>query len=123
VAAGKFGESVQLPAGKYRIRAAYGGRAFEETMWINAGTTTAVTFEAVNVSAATAAAPAAPAATAAPTPPPPAAAAPIAPAAAAPSTPAPAPAAKPQAKFCTSCGAALKPDTKFCTNCGAKAVN
>jgi hypothetical protein len=124
VAAGKFGESVQLPAGKYRIRAAYGGRAFEETMWINAGTTTAVTFEAVNVSAATAAATAPPAAPAPPPAPPPAAAAPSAPApapppaAAAPSAPAPAP--KPQSKFCTGCGAALKPGAKFCTNCGAK---
>jgi Mg-chelatase subunit ChlD len=110
VAAGKFGESVQLPAGKYRIRAAYGGRAFEETMWINAGTTTAVTFEAVNVAAASATAaptPAAPAATASPTPAPAATAA-----------PAQMPPAK--AKFCTSCGAALKLDTKFCTQCGAK---
>jgi hypothetical protein len=107
VAAGKFGESAQLPAGKYRIRAAYGGRAFEETLWINAGTTTAVTFEAVNVSTATGATPA----------PPPAAAAP-----AAPPEVVPAP-AEPAGRFCTSCGVALKPGTNFCTRCGARTGN
>lgn len=111
VASGKFGEGAQLPAGKYRIRTSYGGRAFEETFWINAGTATAVTFEPVNV----------PAAPAAPAPAPLGATAPRAlPPVAAPAPAVPAPGAQPAGKFCTSCGAALKPGTKFCTQCGAR---
>ena len=119
VAGGKFGESVELPAGKYRVRAAYAGRTFEEDLWINAGSTTAVTFEAVNVSndpggASPVAPPASPAA--------PAMAAPAAPTAqpASPEAGAPTPAPAPKAKFCTGCGSPLAAGAKFCTKCGAK---
>ena len=102
VAAGKFGESVELAAGKYRVRATYAGKTFEETLWINAGTTTAVTFEARNaasdpgVGAAPGSRPAAGA------------------------SPAPQPGASPKAKFCTGCGKAITPGAKFCSGCGAK---
>ena len=100
VAAGRFGEAVELPAGKYRIRAAYAGRTFEETFWVNAGTATAVTFDATHASPTGAAATTDTAATA------------------------PAPprgAAHPKAKFCTECGKPRKPAAKFCTSCGAPA--
>jgi hypothetical protein len=106
VAAGEFGKSVELPPGRYSIRSSYGGQTFEEPLWINAGSTTAVTFNAVAV-------PAAPKNDAQ---------------SATPVTSAPAPAAKTapaaaekekKAKFCTQCGNALKPSAKFCENCGA----
>lgn len=53
VAAGKFGSATELPAGKYTLRTSYAGQTFEEFCWINAATTTAVTFEAKNATAAT----------------------------------------------------------------------
>jgi hypothetical protein len=102
VGGGKFGESVQLPAGKYRIRATYAGRSFEEQLHVNAGVTTAVTFQAVNVGKQ----PGVPAA-------PPEKPAEVA-------KPAETPAAPAKAKFCTSCGAKLEGAGKFCTSCGAK---
>jgi len=130
---GQFGQSMQLPAGKYRIRATYAGRTFEENAWVNAGTTTAVTFQAAQASGPSAqevkgeatAPEGAPAAAVPPAPGQAAAPAPgQAPAAAATPAPeqAPAPGAAQPAgkKFCTQCGAALKPGAKFCTSCGAK---
>ncbi|HEY0008634.1 MAG TPA: VWA domain-containing protein, partial [Tepidisphaeraceae bacterium] len=51
VAAGKFGESAQLPEGKYTLKTQYADRAYEEIFWINAGMNTSVTFEAANVNA------------------------------------------------------------------------
>jgi hypothetical protein len=117
VASGQFGDSIKLQAGKYDIHATYGGRAFDQTIWINAGTTTAVTFDASAVTpgagtpipqgAAPVATPSAPVAVPAPSAPVTAAPAPGA---------TPAPAAAP--KFCTHCGAPLPAGAKFCPKCG-----
>jgi hypothetical protein len=115
IARGPFGQSIELPAGQYTIRATYAGRGFEEPFWINAATTTAITF--VGANAPTSPAPVVPAA-AAPAAPAAAAAMP----AAAPPAPVPepaAPAAPAAKKFCTQCGNALTPGSKFCTKCGA----
>jgi Mg-chelatase subunit ChlD len=98
VAAGKFGSAVELPAGKYRIRSTYAGQTFEEPLWINAGTGTAVTFNAVAVPSGT-----------------------TAPSAPAPSAPGAPPAPASIRKFCTNCGTALAPGAKFCTRCGTPA--
>jgi Mg-chelatase subunit ChlD len=105
VAAGEFGDSVQLPPGKYRIRATYGSRAFEESLWINAGTTTAVTFVAINADGASPQAVQGQAGV---------------PAARKQATPQTSPRAKPAARFCTSCGASLKEGVKFCSACGTR---
>ncbi|HEX8524742.1 MAG TPA: DUF4352 domain-containing protein [Tepidisphaeraceae bacterium] len=96
IASGPFGKVAELAAGKYTLRTTYANQTFEETFWINAGATTAVTFQAALVQPA-AASPSAPAA---------------APASPASATPA-------QGKFCTHCGAKLNATAKFCTSCGA----
>jgi hypothetical protein len=104
-----FGESVPLPEGKYTFRTTFGGQTFEQDFWINAATTTAITFDAAAIATDASSKVDAPAVAAQP--------APAQPAQPPPAQPAPAAGAK---KFCTSCGAALKPDAKFCTSCGAK---
>jgi hypothetical protein len=120
VHSGRFGDSVPLGEGKYLLRTAYAGRAFEQPFYVSPGETTAVTFDASQVPAAASGEAAAPA--------PPAAAAPTAAAAppAAPAAPPAAPAAPPTVanwpKFCTHCGAPLKPGQKFCSKCGTPVV-
>jgi Mg-chelatase subunit ChlD len=104
VARGRFGDSRELPPGKYRLRTAFAGRDLEEDLWINSGTTTAVTFDAANLAASrkdgsparVEEGKARPDGGAAPE----------------------VPAAKP--RFCTGCGARLGPAAKFCTGCGAR---
>jgi hypothetical protein len=44
-ARGRFGESKVLPEGKYRLRATFAGRTFEEELWINTEAVTWVTFD------------------------------------------------------------------------------
>jgi hypothetical protein len=111
VRGGEFGQTVTLPEGQYKFRTTFAGHAFEQPFWINAGTTTAVSFDAAAVAAALAAGEGTPAPSAAP-----AAAAAAAPTGATqPVAPAPA------GKFCTSCGGPLTPAAKFCTKCGAAA--
>ena len=101
VTTGNFGQSFQLPEGKYRLRTSFAGENYAEELWINAGRITAVNFDAANAAALKA----------------PAAAADAAPSSEPPPANAPPAAAK---RFCTQCGAELKPGAKFCTNCGAK---
>jgi hypothetical protein len=108
---GAFGDSVPLAEGKYSFRTEFAGKQFDSPFWINAGGTTAVTFDAAAVAdemakakdAAPAQAPA------------------QAPVVENPAGPAPA-AATPDKdfKFCTNCGAKLARNAKFCTSCGAK---
>jgi hypothetical protein len=107
---GEFGQNVPLPEGKYTFRTEFAGKTFEEPFWINAGSMTAVTFDAAQVAKEQAAANASPAAPQ-PAAPPAAADAGQPPAQTSPAT---------GNKFCTSCGTKLAADTKFCTNCGAK---
>ncbi|MDQ3440435.1 MAG: VWA domain-containing protein, partial [Planctomycetota bacterium] len=107
---GEFGKSVPLPEGKYTFRTDFAGKAFEEPFWINAGSPTAVTFDAAQVAKEQGVADGSPAAPKAPVSPPPVAAD---------AAPGPAPAAGGN-KFCTSCGTKLAAAVKFCTNCGAK---
>jgi Ca-activated chloride channel family protein len=106
-AGGAFGESIPLPEGKYTFRTEFAGKQFESPFWINAGTTTAVTFDAAGVAnemkTAKDAAPAVP----------------QAPAAVANQPGEQSPPAK-DFKFCTSCGAKIARAAKFCTSCGAK---
>ena len=114
VGGGEFGQNVPLPEGKYTFRTEFAGKTFEEPFWINAGSMTAVTFDAAQVAKEEGVANVSPAA------PPKQPAAPPAAAADAPAAPAPAAPTAPGNKFCTSCGTKLAPGTKFCTNCGAK---
>ena len=97
---GHFGDSHELPEGKYTFRTEYAGRTFDQEFYISPGQQTSATFDATEVAPAAAAA------------------------AAAGETPASPPAstdgAKPWPKFCTHCGAPLKPGQKFCTTCGQK---
>jgi hypothetical protein len=99
---GRFGTSISLPEGKYKLVTRFGGRDFTSDFWINTGRTTAVIFdsaEALNLlhTPATEVVQQKP-----------------------PDTPAtPEPGAKP--RFCTSCGAKLVAGAKFCTSCGAAA--
>ena len=107
-----FGESVALPEGKYKFQTRFGAQTFEQDFWINAASTTAITFDAAAIATdASSKVDASVAGQPAP-----------APAAGQPPPAQPAPAAVGAKKFCTSCGAALKPDAKFCTSCGAKAA-
>jgi hypothetical protein len=108
---GAFGDNVPLPEGKYTFRTDFAGKQFESPFWINAGGTTAVTFDAAAVANEMAKAKDAAPAPAAQQP------------AEAPAAAAPAPAAQPPAKdfkFCTNCGAKIAANAKFCTSCGAK---
>jgi hypothetical protein len=109
IARGRFGDSRELAPGKYHLRTVFAGRSFGEELWINAGTKTAVTFDAENVAAMLADAPAAGAE----------AATPALPKVESGPKSSPPPAARP--KFCTACGAKLAPAAKFCSGCGAKA--
>jgi hypothetical protein len=110
VITGEFGQNLPLPEGKYVFRTDFAGKTFEQPFWINAGSTTAVTFDAAQVAKEQGAANASPAAPQQPAAPP---------AAAAGQPPAQAP-AEAGNKFCTSCGAKLAAAAKFCTSCGAK---
>ncbi len=102
IKSGPFGESLTLPEGKYKFQTTFGGQTFAQEFWINAETTTAITFDAANIAHDKEAAQA----------PPPAGPAPaVAPAAAPPA---------PANQFCTSCGTKLAGGAKFCTACGAK---
>jgi hypothetical protein len=106
VVRGHFGESKQLPEGKYTFRTEYAGQVFSQEFYISPGEQTATTFDAIQVVPGTAAAVAAPSAAGAP-----------------PNPPAtPEDAMKNWPKFCTHCGAPLKPGQKFCTNCGQPVV-
>ena len=42
---GRFGTSISLPEGKYRLLTRFGGREFTSDFWINTGRTTAVIFD------------------------------------------------------------------------------
>jgi len=100
---GRFGTSISLPEGKYKLVTRFGRRDFTSDIWINTGRTTAVIFdsaEALSLLHTPATAPVVQQKT------------PDAPAASD-------PAAKP--RFCTSCGARLGVGAKFCTSCGAPA--
>ena len=110
VITGEFGQNLPLPEGKYVFRTDFAGKTFEQPFWINAGSTTAVTFDAAQVAKEQGAANASPVAPQQPAAPP---------AAAAGQPPAQAP-AEAGNKFCTSCGAKLAAAAKFCTSCGAK---
>ncbi|HEX4793492.1 MAG TPA: VWA domain-containing protein [Humisphaera sp.] len=46
---GEFGSTVQLPEGKYNIKATYAGRSFDKDFWINTNSMTAVIFDAAKV--------------------------------------------------------------------------
>jgi hypothetical protein len=98
VARGKFGESKKLKEGKYRLRTAFAGRAFEQELWINTAATTSVTFDGSAMPSG-----AAPAA---------------AEDADKPTRPAAIPAAR---RFCTDCGKPLTAAARFCPACGAAA--
>jgi len=94
-----FGQSVDLPPGRYHMETDYAGQHFEQPFFISPAETTSITFDAGAIAdainAEKAAAQPKPAAE-------------------------PAPQAKPDPKFCKNCGRPLKPGAKFCTNCGAK---
>jgi hypothetical protein len=112
VAGGEFGHNVPLPEGKYTFHTEFAGKAFEQPFWINAGSTTAVTFDAAQVAKEQDQAKAAPAGPQQPAAAPPAAA-----------DAAQSPSQTPPAtgnKFCTNCGAKLAAAAKFCTSCGVK---
>ena len=105
VAEGHFGDTKQLPSGKYIFRTQYAGQTFDQAFYISPGEQTAATFDATRV--VPGAVTAAPSAAAAPAP-------------SAASTPDDL--LKRWPKFCTHCGAPLKPGQKFCTNCGQPVV-
>lgn len=94
----QFGQSLQLPPGKYQFQTTFGGQTYGDGFYISPGETTSITFDSAAIADAANAAAARPAE-------PPAADAPV---------------QKPAAKFCKNCGAALKPGAKFCSGCGAK---
>jgi hypothetical protein len=49
IARGAFGEPLKLAEGKYRFTTPWAGRTFEHDLWINAGGTTTVTFDATQL--------------------------------------------------------------------------
>ena len=97
----RFGDSVSLAPGKYRMSTSFAGRPIEQEFYISPEETTSIRFDASQIPPGQSPAPAAPVATAPPVP------------AEAPST---------WPKFCTHCGAPLKPGQKFCSVCGTKVV-
>jgi hypothetical protein len=101
----QFGQSLQLPPGKYQFQTTFGGQTYGDGFYISPGETTSITFDSGAIADAANAAQAAKNKPAEPAP---------TPTAEKPAT------AKPAAKFCKNCGAPLKPGAKFCSNCGAK---
>jgi hypothetical protein len=97
----RFGDSVSLAPGKYRMSTTFAGRPIEQEFYISPDETTSITFDASQIPPGPSPAPAPPVATAPPAP------------AEAPST---------WPKFCSHCGAPLKPGQKFCSVCGTKVV-
>jgi len=90
---GRFGETKQLPEGKYTFHTDYAGSTFNQEFYISSGEQTAATFDATqvvpsNVSSTT--------------------------------PPDSAGTTKPWPKFCAHCGAPLQPGQKFCAKCGQK---
>jgi len=98
---GHFGQPMPLPEGSYHLRTAYAGRDFETPFAINTDNTTAILFDATQITAAQIAAMAPPTPTAPE-------AKPVSPTDSAAPTP----------KFCTHCGNPLPPGAKFCPHCG-----
>ena len=88
---GNFGERITLPEGPYRVQTQFANQTFEESLWINTETTTAVIFDAskvipehtekTNLKSR-------------------------------PTTQ--------QVKFCTQCGQSAMPNQSFCTGCGSR---
>ncbi|HEV7300281.1 MAG TPA: VWA domain-containing protein [Tepidisphaeraceae bacterium] len=108
-----FGTEKQLEPGKYTFVTTFAGKRFAEPFWVNAGSTTSITFDPASIPVE-ALGDSAPATDAPPATPPVA----TPPAPDAPTTPADG--GNVAKKFCTNCGAALAPGAKFCTTCGAK---
>lgn len=118
VRSGRFGATMALTPGKYRLRTEFAGSPYEEELWINAGEATSVVFHAARISTGSATrgarertdddAGAAAETGAAPQPggkEPPTGTGPE---------------RKAAPKFCTQCGGSLRPDSRFCTSCGAQ---
>jgi hypothetical protein len=101
----RFGDSVSLAPGKYRMTTSFAGRPIEQEFYISPEEITSITFDASQIPPGQSPGPAAPVATVPPTP-----------------AEAPAEATSTWPKFCTHCGAPLKPGQKFCSICGTKVV-
>jgi hypothetical protein len=98
---GSFGQSKSLPEGRYVFTTDFAGKPFNEPLWVNTGSTTAVLFDAGKIDVAEPADARTPPQTL------------------------PADSEKPagspaRAKFCSECGKVLGPGAKFCANCGKR---
>jgi hypothetical protein len=98
---GAFGQAKSLPEGRYVFTTDFAGKAFNEPLWVNTGSTTAVLFDAGKIDVAEPAGGRAPPQTLP----------------AGGEKPAGAPA---RPKYCTGCGKALGAGAKFCANCGKR---